>query len=213
MKTVRFYYVRHGQTLFNVLDRMQGWCDSPLTEKGLQDARDAREILKDVALESAWISTSERCRDTAAIVLEGRDIPVHESKGLKEINFGTFEAVIQHENEDVIGPRRQNAHWEDAGGDSQESLKERILTTYRSIYDQSNDGDHVLIVSHGGVWIWIQRFLLGIDPEVFFKAKIRKGASPMPNGYNGVFSCTDGVWRLEEALGLDEDDIRMINGE
>lgn len=30
----RFYLMRHGQTLFNTLNRIQGWCDSPLTEKG-----------------------------------------------------------------------------------------------------------------------------------------------------------------------------------
>ena len=33
---VNFYYVRHGQTLFNRLGRMQGMCDSPLTEKGVE---------------------------------------------------------------------------------------------------------------------------------------------------------------------------------
>ena len=31
---VRFYIVRHGQTLMNSLDRAQGWADSPLTEAG-----------------------------------------------------------------------------------------------------------------------------------------------------------------------------------
>ena len=30
----RLYLMRHGQTLFNTLNRIQGWCDSPLTEKG-----------------------------------------------------------------------------------------------------------------------------------------------------------------------------------
>ena len=38
MKKITFYYVRHGQTLFNILGRLQGWCDSPLTEKGIADA-------------------------------------------------------------------------------------------------------------------------------------------------------------------------------
>ena len=48
MKTVRFYYVRHGQTLFNEIGKMQGWCDSPLTQKGIEDAHRAREALKDI---------------------------------------------------------------------------------------------------------------------------------------------------------------------
>ncbi len=36
---VRFYIVRHGQTLLNSLDRAQGWADSPLTEAGKQKCR------------------------------------------------------------------------------------------------------------------------------------------------------------------------------
>ena len=38
----RFYLMRHGQTLFNTLNRIQGWCDSPLTEKGRDQARQVR---------------------------------------------------------------------------------------------------------------------------------------------------------------------------
>ena len=38
----RFYLMRHGQTLFNTLNRIQGWCDSPLTEKGQDQARQVR---------------------------------------------------------------------------------------------------------------------------------------------------------------------------
>ena len=34
----RLYLMRHGQTLFNTLNRIQGWCDSPLTQEGIQQA-------------------------------------------------------------------------------------------------------------------------------------------------------------------------------
>ncbi len=37
----KLYLMRHGQTLFNVLHRKQGWCDSPLTELGIEQARGA----------------------------------------------------------------------------------------------------------------------------------------------------------------------------
>ena len=210
MKTVTFWYVRHGQTLFNKLDKMQGWCDSPLTEQGIKNAEEAREILKGVPLNAAYTSTSERCRDTCAIVIEGRGIPVHEKKGLKEINFGTWEAVPQGENEEQIAPRRAAVHWEDCGGDSFESLRNRIIETYNAIYDECSDGDNVLIVSHGGVWIWIQSELLGVNKEEFFRMKMEKGVPPMPNGYNGCFTCTDGVFRLKSSPGCTEEDINKL---
>ena len=40
MKTL--YLMRHGETLFNVQHKIQGWCDSPLTEKGIKQAQKAR---------------------------------------------------------------------------------------------------------------------------------------------------------------------------
>lgn len=43
----RVYMIRHGQTLFNVLRRKQGWCDSPLTEVGIDQARAAGAYLRE----------------------------------------------------------------------------------------------------------------------------------------------------------------------
>ena len=37
-----FYLMRHGQTRFNVQGRIQGACDSPLTEEGIEQAKTAR---------------------------------------------------------------------------------------------------------------------------------------------------------------------------
>lgn len=210
MKTVTFWYVRHGQTLFNKLDKMQGWCDSPLTEDGIKDAQKARDILKDVHLDAAYTSTSERCRDTCAIVLEGRNIPVHETKGLKEINFGTWEGISQSENREIIAPRLSAVHWDDLGGDSYESLSSRIRETCKAIYDECNDGEHVLIVSHGGIWIWMQSMLLNLDKEALFKMKMSKGLTPAPNGFNGCFKCTNGVFRLISTPGCTEEEIRSL---
>lgn len=211
MKKVTFYYVRHGQTLFNVMNRMQGWCDSPLTEKGILDAKDAREILKDVPLNAAYVSTSERCRDTCSIVTEGRNIPVFERKGLKEVNFGTWEGVQVDQNLEEINRRRGTGiHWDDCGGDSNESFAKRVKETYGEIYDSSEDGDKVLIVSHGAAWLWMQGILLGINSGLFGKYKEDRGLPKLPNGYNGVFSCTDGKWRLEEIPGLEKEDIDKL---
>ncbi|MGN0293575.1 MAG: histidine phosphatase family protein [Lachnospiraceae bacterium] len=208
MKKVTFYYVRHGETLFNVLNRMQGWCDSPLTEKGIGNAKEAREILADVPLKAAYVSTSERCRDTCAIIVEGRNIPVYESKGLKEVNFGTWEGVEVDKHLEEINRRRGTGiHWDDCGGDSNETFAKRVKETYNKIYEECEDGDQILIVSHGAAWLWMQGILLGIDSGTFGKYKEAKGLPKLPNGYNGVFSCTDGKWRLEKVPGLTEEEI------
>ncbi len=38
MKTITAYFVRHGQTMMNRYNKVQGWIDSPLTKKGIADA-------------------------------------------------------------------------------------------------------------------------------------------------------------------------------
>ena len=46
----RIYIVRHGQTYINRYNKMQGWCDTPLTEPGIEGAEQAGEALKEVSL-------------------------------------------------------------------------------------------------------------------------------------------------------------------
>lgn len=211
MKKVTFYYVRHGQTLFNVMNRMQGWCDSPLTTQGIADARRAGEELEDVPFTAAYVSTSERCRDTCALVLAGRDIPVYERKGLKEVNFGTWEGVEVDKHLDEVNRRRGDGiHWEDCGGDSNESFATRVRQTYGAIYDEREDGEVVLIVSHGAAWLWMQRYLLGIESAEYGALREEKRLSKLPNGFNGVFSCVDGAWRLERSPGLTDAEVASL---
>lgn len=44
------YLMRHGQTLFNQQKKIQGWCDSPLTKQGIEQAKIAKEFLKKTVL-------------------------------------------------------------------------------------------------------------------------------------------------------------------
>ena len=56
------YLMRHGETLFNVQKRIQGWCDSPLTEAGEEQARQARTFFEGegIQFDRLYASTSER---------------------------------------------------------------------------------------------------------------------------------------------------------
>ena len=60
MKTVNVYIVRHGETIFNTLDKLQGWADSPLTDKGIQLAIDTGNTLSNVHFNSAYASDMKR---------------------------------------------------------------------------------------------------------------------------------------------------------
>ena len=77
--------MRHGETEFNVRKKIQGWCDSPLTEIGIQQAKIAGTYFSNnqIEIDHAYSSTSERASDTLEIVTDNQ-MPYHRLKGLKE---------------------------------------------------------------------------------------------------------------------------------
>lgn len=161
MKT-QFYIARHGQTLFNVKHLYQGWCDSPLLEKGIQQAKALHNGLANIPFEVAVSSTSERAIDTMNYALEGRDVPKKWDKGLKEVYFGEYEGdpgSIHHVSEDQnwIG-------YAFCGGEDRDQAYERFKKTLENYAV----GGNVLIVTHGAV---ISRMVQHLDPEEW---KLRK---------------------------------------
>ena len=57
--TKRLYLMRHGQTLFNEQKKIQGWCDSPLTELGKEQARAARRYFEENGMDVDGMSDEE----------------------------------------------------------------------------------------------------------------------------------------------------------
>lgn len=69
---VTFYVVRHGQTLFNVMNKVQGWCDTPLTAEGVAAAEALGRGLAEVEFAAAFSSDSGRAMQTLGALLEAR---------------------------------------------------------------------------------------------------------------------------------------------
>ncbi|MFS7003963.1 histidine phosphatase family protein [Carnobacterium maltaromaticum] len=139
----RLYLVRHGQTLFNAQHKIQGFCDSPLTEIGIRQAQIAREHLEKegIHFNEAYSSTSERASDTLELLT---DSPYKRIKGLREWNFGSYEGEGEHLNP----PLPYNDFFVQFGGESQVELEERISSTIEMIMRNTQE-ENILIVSHG----------------------------------------------------------------
>lgn len=197
MKTVRFYYVRHGQTLFNILGRLQGWCDSPLTRKGYEDALRAEKALKDVPFTSAAVSFSGRAVVTAQVILRPHGISYRTYTGLMEFDYGMLDGeMIGNIPEEDLLKRRETGSWKDVGGEDSEDLSRRITDTFRKIYEESTDGEKVLVVSHGTYALFLMQVLLGIDLEEYRQACEDTEEKLFPNAGIMVFECTDGDWKI-----------------
>ncbi|WP_419033286.1 histidine phosphatase family protein [Dysgonomonas gadei] len=96
---ITLYIARHGKTMMNTLDRVQGWCDSPLTKEGIDVARYLGYGMSDINFRTAYCSDLRRTVQTTKIVLGAKgqeDIPMIELAGLREACFGSFEADFNH---------------------------------------------------------------------------------------------------------------------
>ena len=150
MKTL--YLMRHGQTLFNQLHKIQGWCDAPLTELGIKKAQIAGQYFKErqIQIESAYCSTSERASDTLEQVT---DIAYTRLKGLKEWNFGRFEGEPEFLNPalpygDFFVP---------FGGEDEKIFQQRVADTIMDFMEKEQN-EIVLAVSHGAACRQFMRY-------------------------------------------------------
>lgn len=92
MPRARIHFVRHAETLFNVNGQLQGWCDSPLTERGERQAAALGERLREVPLAAAFTSDLTRTRQTMAAALVGHpDLSPTYMHELREWHFGGWE--------------------------------------------------------------------------------------------------------------------------
>lgn len=95
-KETTFYVVRHGKTLLNEANRVQGWADSPLMPEGISVTKKLGQGLKkeNLTFDYAYSSDSGRAQQTSNIILTELNqtkLPLKTSENFREVNFGTFE--------------------------------------------------------------------------------------------------------------------------
>ncbi|WIY63608.1 histidine phosphatase family protein [Bacillus arachidis] len=91
---VTLYITRHGKTILNTNERVQGWADSPLVEKGIEVAKGLGNGLQDILFVDAYSSDSGRAIETANLVLKysgQSNLKLEQRKDLRELNFGVYE--------------------------------------------------------------------------------------------------------------------------
>ncbi|GAB5052869.1 histidine phosphatase family protein [Pediococcus ethanolidurans] len=185
MKTL--YLVRHGETLFNVEHKIQGWCDSPLTSNGIAQASRLGEFFKEISIDHAYSSTSERCCDTTELILQNR-LTYTRVKALKEQNYGVFEG--ESETLSPKTPKDFETFFLPYGGESSNDVGKRMLHCLTTIMSKA-DHQNVLAVSHSGACFNFLRMLQ--DPT----EELAKGFS---NGTIFVYHFDQGKFQLAKVI-------------
>lgn len=146
------FLVRHGQTEWNVLHKLQGHQDSPLTELGIKQAQWLGESLQNEPIDVIYSSSSPRARKTAEIIKGTREIDMIESDDLKEIHLGVWEGKRQDEVKGLYPDQFQN-FWNDPAkfqvqhSETFQDVTNRALHQLHEIINM-NQGRAILMVTH-----------------------------------------------------------------
>lgn len=151
--------IRHAETAWNAVHRIQGHLDVPLSATGIAQAGRLAQRLAGEArrqrIDAIYASDLARARLTAEAVSNALGLAVKEEPRLRERHFGRFEGQTLEEvaarwPEDFAAWRARDPAWAVPGGESGAQFIERTLAALADIVDRWQGGT-VAVVTHGGV--------------------------------------------------------------
>ena len=161
-----FYFVRHGQTVWNVENKICGATDIALTEQGHEQAIETgKKILAEgIQADEILYSPLQRAADTAKHISEITGIPARVEPRLKEQNFGKWESTPR--NGVYFKLAKQSFACSYEGGESMLRLAQRIYNLLDDIKAESDEKTYIL-VAHNGIARVIQSYFTDMTNEEF----------------------------------------------
>ena len=161
-----FYFVRHGQTVWNVENKICGATDIALTEQGHEQAIETgKKILaEEIQADEILYSPLQRAADTAKHISEITGIPVRVEPRLKEQNFGKWESTPRNGVDFKLAKQSFVCSYE--GGESMLRLAQRIYNLLDDIKAESDKKTYIL-VAHNGIARVIQSYFTDMTNEEF----------------------------------------------
>ncbi len=153
---MKLYLVRHGETEWNSLRRVQGRTDIDLNERGIRQAKAAAAYLKDKGIGAVYSAPLRRAFDTALEIAKIAGIPnVTVLGGLTEINFGAWEGKTDEELSTHFPEHWSDWNWvlcpelcREIGAESAMEILERALDCVDAIRKENAPGAAVAAISH-----------------------------------------------------------------
>ncbi len=175
-------FVRHGETDWNALGKIQGQTDIPLNNNGRSQADECGRYLQDFEWDVMITSPLQRAKETATIINKYLDLSLTEMNDFRERGFGDVEGMTFQERleafPDGIYPNQE----------SFEELTERLVEGLQEIH-QIHKGRKVLLVAHGAV---INAILTNFSDE-----KIGSGKTRLVNGCINHIEWIEEVWQIK----------------
>ena len=185
--------IRHGETEWNRTGRYQGHADSPLTPKGMAQARAVAQVLDAETFTAFYSSDLGRAKHTATIIADKLGRRFLTDSRLREQHYGLLQGCDGRAAR-MVDPgffeslARGDADYAPKGGESRRQRHQRAITALTEIAEQ-HPGGKVLIITHGGIVDSLFRETLGIPFESPRKYSLYNTAI-------NRFSFCNGTWTL-----------------
>lgn len=179
------YIIRHGETEWNAVGRLQGSADIPLNESGRELARITGEALKEVLFDLMITSPLKRARETGELTIApsqayyGKEIPVLEEDRLREIDWGSWEGLGCVESNYEIPDSHYNLFFTDAlrfsGSPDGESVRDvcgRTAEFFQELIHKKEYEDKTILISAHGCSMRAMMNPLYENPEDFWQGHV-----------------------------------------
>lgn len=163
---MKLYFIRHGETDWNLEHRAQGQVDNPLNATGIRQAEELKEKLKDYEFDVCYCSPLKRAIQTKDIILEGRDLKTIYDDDLKERSFGNLEGTDPNTWVSDIFDRRVNSN--EGGMEPIKDVLARSKKVLERIKSENPPDAKVLIVAHGVLLKTMHFNIVGYDDDTDF---------------------------------------------
>jgi len=184
----RIIVVRHGETDWNAVSRVQGQQDIPLNDRGREQAVSVGQIIREAYPETIGFdyvaSPLSRTRETMSLMRGAMGLAPDDYRvdpRLMELHFGTWqgfaiEEVRVTDPEGVAARDRDKWGFVPPGGESYAVLSDRIAGWLSEIVQPS------VVVTHGGVARVLLGLLAGVSKDVLPNVDIRQGRALLFEG-------------------------------
>ncbi|MCI6151826.1 histidine phosphatase family protein [Fusobacterium perfoetens] len=182
---MKIYFVRHGETEWNLKKIFQGIKNSPLTKLGKEQARKLKIKLNSIDFTHYYSSPLGRAVETLEILTEDRKEKKLETiEYFREIDMGEMEGVPRDEFEKTYPTQFYNLWYNgkeydpsEYKGESFQKVLERVRNGLNYLENNHKENDKILIVSHGIALEAIFACINNQGVETFSERQVPKNTS------------------------------------
>lgn len=178
-------FVRHGSTVLNDENRFRGAVDVDLDDKGRKQAEEVRDLLKFRPLGSAFTTSKKRTKETADIVLAGRNQGHREIKNLDALNVGEFTGQLKTKDaENTLKYYQDNPDAKIPGGERINDFRARVNPEIQKVVQHGEEsGVPAIAFVHSSIIHQIGQLYHGDHNFVKVTPGGVVGVYNTPNGY------------------------------